>query len=145
MNPLVLITCPRHPTLAECGDDRDYQVETVAAARALYEAEFGPGSSERKVAYVVLRCEPCQDSHRLAVRADSVSEARAAAARHRRGWYTARRAGGRVVDVCQWHLGTCCMECLGKTRWGVDRVDPTAILPWEQAGSAEQLDLFGWG
>jgi len=143
VRPRVFVTCPEHVAWSGCEDDDAYTVDTVAAARALHTARFGAGSTAAKQAYVVLSCEPCQGTRRLAVRVGSVAEARAAATRHDRAWYT-RRVGGRVVDACQWHLGCCCIEHVRP--WCLPYIDQAAILPGEAARPVgDQLDLFAMG
>lgn len=145
MTARIFMTCPEHPYLLDCDDDHAFQVETAATARALL-AAMHPGTATSKVAYVVIDCEIAGCNQVIAVRADSITEGRAKASTHNNGWYTARRAGGRIVDGCQWHLGSCCVHH-ARRLWR-DRPDPTldpdAILPGELAvnGQLDQLDLF---
>lgn len=140
MTAHIQLSCGKKLGLLCCDDDQAFHgVETVTAARALLAAMY-PATAAAKVASVVIDCEIGGCGCRIAFKADSVTEGRALAARHNYGWYTARRAGGRVVDGCQWHLGTC---CLAHTVDWCPTLDPDAILPGEAAGIGDvQLDMF---
>ncbi|MFG1709274.1 hypothetical protein ACFLIM_39390 [Nonomuraea sp. M3C6] len=148
MTARVLVTCTEHPTLATCADDAWYAVETVAAALTLHAARFPAASGKRAV--IAITCELGGCLRRIVLEADSSAEARELAARHDYGWYVARRAGGRLADGCQYHLGSCCVNH-AKRCCPLDKprrcctVDATAILPGDegQAAAVDQLDLFG--
>ncbi|WP_285786367.1 hypothetical protein [Microbispora sp. NBRC 16548] len=109
MTAHILVSCPDHRTYAGCDDDAWYTVETAAAALALHEARF-PSTTARKTARVSIGCEIGGCHNHIYVTATSVTEARALVSEHNEGWYQARRAGGRLVDGCQWHLGACCIH-----------------------------------
>ncbi|GAA3722814.1 hypothetical protein GCM10022224_104530 [Nonomuraea antimicrobica] len=159
MTALILLTCERHPTVMECDDDEAFAVETVAAARALWATKH-PNEVCTKLARVRLGCEvgycgnllsfPTNtDTGRDGFIGDSITAGRIFAARHHRGWYVARRAGGRLVDCCQWHLGGCCVHHVDRS-WESFRpfptLDPGAVLPGEPGfpgqAAAVQFDLF---
>ncbi|WP_030922011.1 hypothetical protein [Streptosporangium amethystogenes] len=83
---------------------------------------------------------------RISMPVDSVAEARALLSSHHYGWYLARRADGRLVDGCQWHLGSCCIQHAHRPSY---TLDPTAVLPGDvdhpaEPGHADQLDLFAF-
>lgn len=135
----VLLACPDHPRFAECDEDKAFDVESVAAARALY-AALRPDTLAGKVGWIAINCDIGGCFSVLFVRADTVAEARERAAIHNRGWYTARR-GGRIVDGCQIHLGCCCVH---HARPDSPTLDRSAILPDgpDQAAEPAQPDLF---
>ncbi|MEZ0076347.1 hypothetical protein [Planotetraspora sp. GP83] len=139
----ILVTCEDHPTQAGCDDDAWYRVETVAAALALHEAHF-PGTTQRKTTCVSIGCEigGCL-THIYVKNCATVDEARARVSEHNEGWYRARRAGGRLVDGCQWHLGTCCIH--HAARWpDSPTLDRDAVLPGPEPAppAPVQLDLL---
>ncbi|KAA9379695.1 hypothetical protein F5972_08570 [Microbispora cellulosiformans] len=140
-----LVTCPDHRLYAAgCDDDAWYRVDTAAAAMALHEARF-PGTTARKTARVVIGCEIGGCRTHISLTAASVAEARALLSEHNEGWYQARRSGGRLVDGCQWHLGSCCVHHAALYP-DSPTLDPTAVLPavGQPAPGPEpvQLDLF---
>ncbi|GAA2657544.1 hypothetical protein [Nonomuraea recticatena] len=146
MSARIIITCTEHPTLAMCDDDLSFKVETAAAARALY-ATLHPQAAASKTARVVIGCEVDRCMTLMSIPLDSVAEARAFLSGHNYGWYLARRAGGRLVDGCQLHLGTCCVNCARRPSY---TLDPAAVLPSDADhpaanGRAAQLDLFAAG
>ncbi|MFF3441882.1 hypothetical protein [Streptosporangium sp. NPDC002721] len=144
MTAHIFLSCPEHPDLLWCDDDQGFAVESVASARALL-AAMHPETAAAKVARVVLDCEAGGCGMRVTVTADTVTEARLKAATHNSGWYTARRSGGRTIDACQYHLGTCCVHHASPTS---PTLDPSAVLPGRSdqpdspALRAAQLDLF---
>ncbi|MFC4060185.1 hypothetical protein ACFOWE_17915 [Planomonospora corallina] len=143
MTASVYLSCPEHTNWRMCEDDLRFTVESAAEARALHALRY-PGTTARKVARVVLGCEIGGCSTQVSVAAGTVTAARAAMAQHNYGWYTARRAGGRLVDGCQWHLGSCCVH---HARRPSPTLDPAAILPgdpgWPGATTEPaQLDLL---
>ncbi|MEU9887958.1 hypothetical protein [Sphaerisporangium sp. NPDC051011] len=152
MSARIVLSCADHPGMTACDDDRSFEgVEMVTAARALL-AAIDPQAAAAKVAYVVVHCEVdgCH-TYTWVKAAGSITEARIMLSSHNRGWYLARRAGGRVVDGCQWHLGSCCVHHAERLWRGrpCPTLDPAAILPGEagfpgQATDA-QLDLFALG
>jgi hypothetical protein len=144
MSAVIFMSCTEHPGLRLCEDDEAFNVETVASARALL-AAMHPETAATKVAYIALSCEIDSCTNRLVLKADSVTEARIKASHHDRAWYLARRAGGRLVDGCQWHMGSCCIQHARRPSWTLDQA---AVLPGDlefpgqaDAGTA-QLDLF---
>jgi hypothetical protein len=128
----IFLSCAEHPDLLVCDDDEAFRVETVAAARALWAAKH-PGKNDTKVARVVIDCEIGGCSTRAIVRADSIEQGRVKASGHDYAWYVARRAGGQLVDGCQWHLGTCCVHHAHRLWRGRPHptLDPAAVLPGE--------------
>ncbi|GAA3251377.1 hypothetical protein [Nonomuraea helvata] len=148
MTALILLTCEKHPTVMGCDDDKAFAVETVSAARVLWAARH-PNKADTKLARVRLGCEIAGCGNLLSFPADSITEGRIFASRHQRGWYLARRAGGRLIDGCQWHLGSCCVHHADRS-WERFRphptLDPGAVLPGDPdfPGQARtgQLDLF---
>ena len=140
MTAHVFLSCAEHPHLLWCDDDRGFAVDSVASARALL-AILHPGTAATKVARIVLDCDAGGCGLRRLVVADTVAEARVKAATHDGGWYTARRAGGRVIDAFQFHLGACCVHHASPASY---TLDATAILPDRSAppGGPAQLDLF---
>jgi hypothetical protein len=146
----IFLTCEAHPSLLMCDDAHAFYVETVAVARAPW-AAMHPGKPNSKAAFVVIDCEVDRCGRRVCVRADSVTEGRIKASHHDRAWYLARRAGGRLVDGCQWHLGSCCVHHASRLWRGRPdpTLDPAAVLPGEPGfpgqadpAGADQLDLF---
>jgi hypothetical protein len=97
---------------------------------------------------IAITCEVGQCIIRATVTAASDEDARAFVAHHNYGWYT-RRQRGRIIDACQYHLGSCCIT---HARPGGPCVDPAAYFPpslleptGDDAAPAsipEQLDLF---
>ncbi|MDX3100501.1 hypothetical protein [Nonomuraea angiospora] len=148
MTARLVLTCEEHPTLLFCDDDEGFKgVETAAAARALWAVKH-PGKDDTKTARVVLVCEIERCWHMVSFPADSLTEGLTYALSHNYGWYVARRAGGRFVHGCQWHLGTCCVHHARRLWRGRPdpTLDPTAVLPGEpdfpgQAGTGRP-DLF---
>ncbi|MER6828810.1 hypothetical protein ABT352_22710 [Streptosporangium sp. NPDC000563] len=141
MTAHIFLSCPEHPQLLRCDDDRGFAVDSVTSARALL-AVLYPDTAAGKVSSVVLDCEAGGCTMRLYVNADTVEEARTRAATHNSGWYTARRSGGRTIDACQYHLGTCCVHHASPHS---PTLDPSAVLPDrsdQPASSTAQLDLF---
>lgn len=143
MTAHIFLSCPEHPDVLRCDDDHGFAVETVASARALL-ALMHPETAASKVSRIALDCEIDGCGTRLYVRAATVAEARAKAGEHNRGWYTARRAGGRLVDGCQFHLGSCCIHHVTRSS---PTLDPAAVLPGDAEHHAQparpaQLDLF---
>ncbi|MFF3665405.1 hypothetical protein [Microtetraspora malaysiensis] len=152
MTVSIHLTCGRVPGILCCDDDEAFSgVETVAAARALM-AVMHPETAANKIARVAVSCEIAGCPNMILFKnTDSVTEGRANASTHNYGWYTARRAGGRLVDGCQWHLGSCCVHHARRLWRGHPHptLDSAAVLPGEPGfpGQADtgpaQLDLFG--
>lgn len=141
MTAFVLFTCPEHPHFAVCDDDAVVPAASVAEARVLYEAKH-PGAAPGKIALIVIACDQGRCTLRVYVpETDTVAEAREIVADHNHGWYTARRAGGRIIDACQFHLGTCCVH---HARLDMPTLDRSAILPGKTGTPTRpaQLDLF---
>ena len=139
MTAHVFITCPSHPSVLMCDDDQAYSVETVSAALVLHAAQYPDATG--KIARIAITCELGGCMQRLVLKADSVTAARTRAAGHDFGFYVARRAGGRLADGCQYHLGSCCVV---HAHADSPTLDPAAVLPEHAPESATaQLDLFG--
>lgn len=143
MSAGVRIVCEEHwDVLGDwCDDDAGYPVESVATARALHAAAHPHATG--KIVVVVVRCEAAGCLTMMLVRnAATVGEARAMLAGHGSGWYRARRYG-RLIDACQWHLGSCCVQHASP---GGPSLDPAAVLPGPQPPGLPdgdgQLDLF---
>ncbi|GAA3027553.1 hypothetical protein [Streptosporangium longisporum] len=151
MGAVIFLSCEEHPEFRGCDDDESFTVETVTAARALWAAKH-PGREDTKISQVVISCRVDGCMTRLYLKhVESVTEARALLSSHRYGWYRARRAGGRLVDGCQTHLGACCVHHAFRSweeRLPFPQLDPGVILPGEPGFPGEpvaQLDLFATG
>ncbi|GAA3027559.1 hypothetical protein [Streptosporangium longisporum] len=148
MAAVIYLACEEHLEGPRCDDDEVFVgVETVAAARVLWAAKH-PGRKDTKIGRVVIGCDIGGCARQIYVKTVSITEARIITSGHDFAWYVARRAGGRLVDGCQFHLGTCCIQHASRS-WIEGQphptLDPAAVLPGEPGflgRPVAQLDLF---